>query len=396
MAEMYKETGNSLRVKIAAPTGKAAARVVESIRQAKGSLNIDSVLLRQIPEEAFTIHRLLGSQPDSPYFRHNATNKLDADVVVLDEASMVDLPLMAKLLEALPLNCRLLLVGDRDQLASVEPGRVYGDICEAAEWNKTLGNCLTELTYSRRFKAGSSIGILSKMVREQVPEIWREMQNLQNGDLQLCNVANGFGEDFIDFAVKGYRRFCNSIDPANALAAADEFRVLCAVRHGPFGVIAINRILQQCLLDAHSVLSAVDHQLIMITANDYDLGLFNGDTGVIMSDPATGNLRAWFTAPAGGELRSFTPSMLPAFEPAFAMTVHKSQGSEFDTVALVLPPNPELPVLTRELLYTGITRAKKKLAIWSEQVTFEKSITRQARSGSTLFYSYTEIFQPGI
>lgn len=396
MAEMYKAIGNSLRVKIAAPTGKAAARVVESIRQAKESLNIDSYLLRQIPEEAFTIHRLLGSQPDSPYFRHNAANKLDVDVVVLDEASMIDLPLMAKLLEALPLSCRLLLVGDRDQLASVEPGRVYGDICEAAKRNSALGNCLTELTYSRRFKADSSIGKLSKMVREKIPEIWQEMHNLQNEDLQLCNVANGFGEEFVDFAVKGYRRFCNSIDPENALVAADEFRVLCAVRHGPFGVIAINRILQQRLLDVHPTLSVVGHQLIMITANDYDLGLFNGDTGVIMSDPATGNLRAWFPAASGGALRSFASSMLPAFEPAFAITVHKSQGSEFDTVALVLPPNPELPVLTRELLYTGITRAKKKLAIWSEQVTFEKSITRQARSASTLFYSYTENFQPGI
>lgn len=394
-----RTSATPLRVRVAAPTGKAAARVVESLRNAKAEIPASPAILAQIPEEATTIHRLLGPIPGSPYFRHDRETPLDADVVVVDEASMVDLPLMAKLLDALPPACRLVLVGDRDQLASVEPGRVYGDLCEQAGRDPDLRACLAELTFSHRFPAHSDVGRLSAAIRTGQADALREPLL---GDVRLhapsttgLRDSRGLPAEGLRTAVReGYARFLAARTPAEALAAANEFRVLCALRHGPCGVHTLNRLVEEILAGpdgrGQPRLTPTgldyDHRLVAVTVNDYSLGLFNGDVGVILRDPATGIPTAWFeaTGPDGGRgARGVPAALLPEHETAFAMTIHKSQGSEFGRIALILPPDPDTPVLTRELLYTGLTRTRRPVDLWCTDAVFRAAVARRARAGAS-------------
>jgi exodeoxyribonuclease V alpha subunit len=388
------------RVRIAAPTGKAAARAVESVRAAKATLSgiTGSAVLAQVPEDALTLHRLLGPIPNSPYFRHHRDNPLDADLVVVDEASMVDLPLMAKLLDALPPGCRLMLVGDRFQLASVEPGRVYGDLCEAALLSDALRPCMTELTFSHRFSSSPDIGSVATAVNAGSTGAWPVLRACASGKVAQHDVAaTGLSADaaFRSVVLNGYQAFLNATEPAAALEAAARFRVLCAVRRGPCGVTAVSRAIERILASvegrsARRVApsgSFYDHQLVMVVANEYSLHLFNGDVGVVLRNPETKALAAWFDAAAvSGQagVRAVPVDLLPEHETAFAVTVHKSQGSEFEHVALVLPTDSGSPVLTRELLYTGITRAKERLDVWCTEAAFAAAVARRTQRSSGL------------
>ena len=370
--------GAECKIALAAPTGKAAARLTEELREAGAGA------------EATTIHRLLGSLPDSPYFRHDAAHPLTADVVIIDEASMVDLALMAKLVDAVPPNARLILLGDRDQLASVEAGNVLADICAAAEpVDSPLHGAVVQLTESHRFEKESGIFHLSHAVNLGDADAAKAALESGKPDAQwhALPAPNALGQALESRIVTGYRPYLATLhDPENALRRLQQFRLLCALRLGPYGVENLNSLAEEALAAAGLLVPRPGWYAgrpVMIMRNDYNLRLFNGDTGLILSDPeADGDLRAFFLS-AEGKLRRFLPSRLPLHETAFALTVHKSQGSEFQRL-LVLLPAKDSPVLTRELLYTAITRARSAVELWGHPETFRAALARRTVRASGL------------
>jgi exodeoxyribonuclease V alpha subunit len=374
-----------LRIAIAAPTGKAAARVQESIRNAKATLACSDAIKERMPEEVTTLHRLLGRRRDSVSFRHNAENPLPIDVLIVDEASMIDLAMMAKVLDAAPANARVILLGDKDQLASIDTGYVLGDLCDAS--GALAEAHLVQLEKNYRFGAESGIGRLSRAINEGDAESARAVLDDGATDVRWrpLPAANRIAKTLGEQCIERCRGFIEAPTPEEALRRLGEFQILCAVREGPFGVRAINAAVEQTLVNAGVIASARPwfHGMpIMITRNDYGLGLFNGDVGLILRDAAgDGELRAFFPD-ASGVARRVLPSRLPAHEMAFAMTVHKSQGSEFGTVLTILPP-VDVPILTRELLYTAVTRAREAVEIWGNEQVFATAIARrvQRRSG---------------
>jgi exodeoxyribonuclease V alpha subunit len=409
------------RVALAAPTGKAAARLAESVRRAREALPLTAGERAAIPEEAVTLHRLLGARPGRVDLRYHQGHPLPVDVLVVDEASMVDLALMSRLLAALPEAARLVLLGDRDQLASVEAGAVLGDVCGHGRplgWSTGLAEALAEVTggpvpaaaaragepladsivllrRSYRFGRDSGVGRLARAVNagdagaaldllgsEAVPEV------------RLRTVAAGAREALVAEALVPWARAVLAAGgPGEALARLGRLRVLAAVREGPWGVVELNRLIERALVReglagggprrAGAVPGAYPGQPVLLTRNDYALGLWNGDVGVLWSDPqAGGALQAWFQRPGGG-LRRVPPARLPGPQTVYAMTVHKSQGSEFDRVVLVLPERPA-PVLTRELLYTAITRARAGVEIWASPAVLAAAIRARVERSSGL------------
>lgn len=407
-----------LRIRLAAPTGKAAARLAESVASARGKLALQglaggSALLGQLPSEVSTLHRLLGVKPGSRHFRHDALQQLPLDVLVIDEASMVDLEMMAAVLEALPRQARLVLLGDKDQLASVEAGAVLETLCRRADgghytpatraWllevtGQDVGDALTDpegrpadqaivkLRKSHRFGEGSGIGRLAQAVhageaawaqalltqglpdlglakdQSALPAGWRPLFDLLH-QTRPCSDAS----DAPDASPARYDAWAQQV-----LKAAGRFQVLCAVRGGPQGVEAVNRRIAQALAAEGLIPVAEGWFLgrpVMLTRNDYALGLMNGDVGVTLHGPAGGSsqppLRVAFPDGLGG-IRWVPPSRLQDVETVFAMTVHKSQGSEFDHVALVLPERMSAAV-TRELVYTATTRARAKFTLVAQE-----------------------------
>ncbi|NTU58678.1 MAG: exodeoxyribonuclease V subunit alpha [Chlorobiaceae bacterium] len=377
------------RIAMAAPTGKAAARLSSSIVAIRESLQCSGEANLAIPEQVTTIHRLLGTLPGSTGFRHSDRNPLPYDTVIVDEASMIDLPLMTALITALLPDARLILLGDKEQLASVEAGAVLGDICRAGEtYGSVVENCVTVLEKNYRFSEGSGISELSRAVNAgddveamalmDAPGSTRiSLEPLPNRDA----IRRRIGVPLID----GYRGFLEAEDAAEALRRFERFRILCALRDGPWGAVGMNNVAETVLSSAG--LLHVDGVFycgrpLLVTENDYVHRLFNGDTGIILPDPSNGSLRAYFAA-ADGSVRSLPPEFMPKHETAFAMTVHKSQGSEFERVLMILPPEDKA-LLTRELIYTGITRAKESLTIWGDQSVFASAVRRRTERRSGL------------
>jgi exodeoxyribonuclease V alpha subunit len=412
--------GPKLRIKLAAPTGKAAARLQESLRSAKAELNCDALVKAQLPEEASTIHRLLGSLPNSATFRHNADNPLAADVVIVDEASMVGLPLMAKLVEAVPKSARLILLGDKDQLASVEAGAVLGDICNAgfkrelsrefaADYenlagssrcddrtaqravptNDALADCIVELQKNYRFGEAGRIYQLSQAINsgdaaDALAVIGQPGSG--NGPISWRHLpkAADLKEELKPIVLEHFAPCFEGNDAELILRQLEKFRILCAVRHGTYGVKSLNRLVEEILREAGFIQTDADWYAgrpVMITRNDYGLKLFNGDIGVALPD-ANGALRVFFRG-EGGAIRPVSPLRLPEHETVYAMTVHKSQGSEFENVLLILPDR-ENPVLTRELIYTGLTRASGGVRLWLCEEIFRAAIARRVERASGL------------
>ena len=407
--------GKPLRIALAAPTGKAAARLKESISSMKMELDCSETVRQLIPEKVVTIHSLLGAIRGSIHFRHNASNPLPFDAVIIDEASMVALPLMAKLALALDDHTRLILLGDRDQLASVEAGAVLGDICGngreelfSPEFSdltgrvigKTipalakqqvlppLGDALVILRRNYRFGTDSGIGILGRAVRdgqgESALQICREGgRDVVWHDLPL---ANALKKALTETVVQGYHNFRVTNLPDEALLRLNDFRVLCALRQGPYGVAGMNELIEGILEEAGLIdlrSRWYTGRPLMITVNDHNLKLYNGDVGIVLPDPGSeGRPRVWFTTP-DGKVRGISPLRLPAHETAWSMTVHKSQGSEFGRVLLLLPSNDQ-EVLTRELLYTAITRARQSVEIWGDAGVFAAAVARKIERPSGL------------
>jgi len=405
-----------LRIALAAPTGKAAAKLQEAIRSMKTKLSCPDSIKEAIPEQASTIHRMLGSIPDSPYFRHNAKNTLPVDVVVVDECSMIDLALMSKLMQAIPLQARIILLGDKNQLASVEAGAVLGDISDTGtEHNFShsfctdckevtgytihtpqhmapepgIQDCIIQLEKNYRFGGDSGIGAVSYAVNTGDGD--RVIQRMKSGvyeDITWKSLphSNDLPQVIKAPIIQGYGDYLRATNPFEAFQVFERFRILCALREGPFGVAALNIVAEQILREERLINPDrrwYSGRPVLITRNDYTLRLFNGDMGIVLPDPSVNNeLRIFFPA-TDGTFRKFHPFRLPEHETVYAMTVHKSQGSEFDNVLLLLPDR-ESPVLTRELIYTSITRAKKSVEIWGNENVFRTAVSRYIERTSGL------------
>ncbi|MGW7676661.1 exodeoxyribonuclease V subunit alpha [Shewanella sp. S23-S33] len=470
-------------IRLVAPTGKAAARLSESIKASKARLakelsahanvideahnrNSQDFLtaLGRIPEEASTLHRLLGVIPNSPHFRHNQGNPLRLDLLIVDEASMVDLPMMYKLLSALPEHASLILLGDQDQLASVEAGAVLADICAGlkipvdpnnlaqnniasnspALWQMRyskeqaehlsaltgfeltpytsnapkLGDSLCMLMHSHRFKGDAGIGLLASAVNradlQGILQVWQqgpaELSWLEHSmvvsqtQAKVSEPANNVGLNLLlEQACQQYGTYLSALNSdtsnsdlskrpstADIIERFNQYRILCAMRSGDYGVEGINQYVTQALANAKLIKPLQEFYLgrpIIIQSNDYNLGLFNGDIGLILQDEdKPERLMAHFIK-ADGSLLKVLPARLPSHETCYAMTVHKSQGSEFSRVALVLPPSPSLAqwqLLTKELVYTAITRAKVHFTCLGTQHVFERASSQATQRASGL------------
>ncbi|WP_446730796.1 exodeoxyribonuclease V subunit alpha [Pseudomonas sp. OTU750018] len=396
--------GAPLAIGLAAPTGKAAARMAEAIRNAKAELPVSESIKAALPDEARTLHRLLGSRGDSPQVRHHAANPLALDVLVVDEASMVDLALMAKLLDALPPTARLILLGDKDQLCAVEAGAVFAELCEGrgfdaqaacelqritgqqvpvSQPSSQLGDAVVLLTHSHRFAGDSGIGELARRINGG--DVSGTLNLLKEARIDLAWNAAPTPIDLLERLDQGYAPYlaaAQSGDPAAAFAAFNAFRALCAQREGAWGVAGINEALEARIKRRSQVPSRERWYVgrpVMVRQNDYALGLFNGDIGLCLHTEY--GLRVFFEGENG--YRPFAPARLPSHDSAFAMTVHKSQGSEFANVLLVLPELPS-PLLSRSLFYTGITRGKHKVEIWGLPARLSEAVATRAERAAGL------------
>jgi exodeoxyribonuclease V alpha subunit len=409
--------GENLRIKLAAPTGKAAARLQEALSRSLARLvcSENAKVRLQVKDLTTTIHRLLGTIPNSTKFRHDTGNPLPLDVLVVDEASMVSLALMAKLLAALEPDARLVLVGDQDQLPPVEAGNVLGDLCQAAavngfseDFRNDYAQCSGEMLTEENISSG----------RKLVDTVIQLRTNYRSGEMAaLNNLSQAVNAGDADAAMKLLRQptaalawqplpaakslkaalrtavvshygdVLKSASPAASLVALGKFRILCAVREGPYGTEAINRLADEILVEAGLIAAEKEKsgsyagKPLMVTTNNYALKLFNGDTGVVW--PAEGfSSLVYFPDEAGG-IRAVARERLPEHETAFALTIHKSQGSEFDHVLLVLPEQTS-PVLTRQLFYTGLTRARKSVLILALEPILRATIALQLQRSSGL------------
>ncbi len=400
-----------MHIRLAAPTGKAAARMVDSIRSHRADIHATADIRARIPARASTLHRLLGFNGSG--YRHNRRNPLMLDCLVIDEASMIDLPMMARLLDALPPKARLILLGDRDQLASVEAGNVLGDITghgRSIAWTPDQAQWLAELTASSlsaipsdetapaiagsvallytsyRFSNDGGIGTLARHVNTGAGTAALEL--LRNGQSeQLAWIESGekqLNPKIIERAVEHYSRYLQCTTPLDALEAFEQVRILCALHSGPFGVQEINRIIAERLRARGLIGSGDDFhgKPVMVTSNDYETDLYNGDIGLLWRNGQQ-QLRACFRV-SGQELRELPVRSLPAHVPAWALTVHKSQGSEFREVLLVLPDDENSPLLSRELIYTGITRARERIIVHASPQALIRGCTNRVRRTSGL------------
>src|SRR5213082_3023234 len=398
-----------LNFALAAPTGKAAARLKETIVQTRIALGLPEEV--KLPAGASTIQRLLGAKGNSPHFRHDAKNPLAADVVIVDEASMVDLALLAKLLDAVRPDAHIILVGDKDQLASVEAGSAFRDICTpglelgvsvslAEAFAKCTGeklegasadqapihSVIVELRRNYRFTPETGIAELSSAVNQGDSK--SAIAVLKKGG-RICwrptPSAKNFERELRERVFPRFEKFLTLTDPAEALDQLAEFAVLCALRRGPFGAETVNGLLGRMLREMGSVEDDGPYHAgepVIIVRNDYNVGLFNGDLGIVLPDATSGEVRV-FSRGEDGDVLNFAPGRLPAHEPAFALTVHKSQGSEFRQ-ALVILPEREAPVLTRELLYTGVTRVRETVEVWATEHILRQTIERKIERNSGL------------
>jgi exodeoxyribonuclease V alpha subunit len=369
LAVLQELAAQPLLIALAAPTGKAAMRLQESIGSRKADLPCSEAIKNQIPETVTTLHRLLGARPPSPYFRHHAQQPLIYDLVVVDEASMVDLALMSKLVDALKPSARLILLGDKDQLASVESGAVLADMTHSLP-EQTL-----ELQTSHRF--GGVIKRLADAVNQQEAE--QAWQVLQQGD-PACLVLS---EDPISYAAAQYRTYLQLLhsgaDFPTLYQQFSQFQVLCANRQGKHSVADLNQRIEQKLAEQrHIHVTGLWYvgRPIMVTQNNAALQLYNGDIGLCLPDQGQqGKLMVYFQR-ADGSVKKYLPARVPPCETVYAMTIHKSQGSEFAQVLVVLPEAIN-PVLTKELLYTAITRAKTTVKIVADKALWMQAIAQK-------------------
>lgn len=415
-------------IALVAPTGKAAQRLSESIINAvKGFRGtIDDNVLDLMPEQAQTLHRLLGVIPEQVNFKHHQDNQLAVDILLIDEVSMVDLPMMARVFRALPEHTRVILLGDADQLPSVAVGSVLADLAPRPHQGYSQNNhdylarvtgylalpvssikenaavdtqpaielttadSVTFLQKSRRFDGEGGIGrIANFVIQGQYQQSWQLLQECialsSEQDTQLSLLKDELHIWLAPLVAQYYQPLFHCDDVKSAFALLAKFRILSATRQGPQGVENLNEQVTD-ILRAKGYIpfgqSLYAGQPIMVTENNYRLGVYNGDIGVIWPNEQ-GDLMAVFEGD-GEELQWLTPSRLPKYETVYAMTIHKTQGSEFGHVAMVLPQKKDNRLLSRELLYTGITRAKQHLSIACNEEVWRNGVIRQVQRFSGL------------
>ncbi len=371
LAILLQTAGERLpTVALAAPTGKAAMRLNEAVGRSLNGLTLPERVRQAMPTTAFTLHRLLGARQGSPQFRHNRENPLAWDIIVVDEASMVDLAMMSKLVDAVKPGTRLILLGDKDQLASVESGAVLGDLLGSLPENTV------ELKKTYRFEAG--IKQLAEAVNAgDTAAAWDLLTLRQTAGVMLLSTG------MIDFISNAYCPFLEAaqhsdkVDRREIFRLFNRFRVLCALHYGNRGVDFINLQVESALgrrgFPCRPGLWYAGRP-VMINRNDYGLDLYNGDIGICLPNPENGHLQVWFER-ADGRMRCYLPSRLPSCETVFAMTIHKSQGSEFEEVLVVLPEEDHR-ILSRQLIYTAITRAKKVVRLTAEREVLCSALSR--------------------
>lgn len=438
---LEENAATPLRIKLAAPTGKAASRLSASLSQNLASLPQGETVKNTLPTNAQTLHRLLGSQTHSRHFRHNASNPLAVDVLIIDEASMVDLEMMTAVITALPPDARLILLGDMDQLASVEAGAILGELTknarlgrytpDTAKWledvcgekiedalideaGNQLDQAITMLRHSFRFAENSGIQQLAEATNMGDAARFQDIYARSHEDIQKIHIdktANFFHfsltgtaeEKTIGQATFGYQHYLRHLHahqphtnaPQSAfdswaksvLEAHQQFQILCVTRQGEWGVEQLNKriaygLFQKGLIARHE--GWYIGRPVMVTQNDYSTGLMNGDIGITLTRPDTQTKEtslcvAFSSHDGSSDIKWFSPHRLSAIESVFALTVHKSQGSEFTHSALVLPDTPS-PILNRALIYTAITRAVKYFTLIE---TGDKSVIKNAIESAT-------------
>ena len=393
-----------LRFSLAAPTGKAAMRMSESILESieREGDKLSDEIKQQFPQESSTLHRLLGYIPNSTEFRFNKNNHLATDIVIIDEASMIDLALMTKLFEAIPPQASIILLGDKDQLAAVETGSVFTDICATADnqssevithyLQEVTGDTLSKeqietqlapidnhiicLLKSWRFDQNSGIGRLASAVNYgKTEDALNSLESHDFSDIQLILPT----ELTISQLLSPWQDYLQALKSNASIkelfAVFNQFRILSALRKGMNGSTYLNQKLEQQFSQQKQLYTGkrwYHGRPIMITENSYSTGLFNGDIGITLIK--NGQAQVWFKTNDG--IKAFSPVRLPQHETAWIMTIHKSQGSEFERVLMILPTE-DTPVLTRQLIYTGITRAKQQLEIISDPSILELGIKRE-------------------
>lgn len=390
-----------LKVALAAPTGKAAARMKEALKDfVKSQENKikDSIGSSITDLNAQTIHRLLGYRRDSVFFRYDEKNRLPFDLVIIDECSMIDGAMMAKLLNAVDGKSELWLIGDKDQLASIEAGSVFGDLCRAGS-APLLDGKVEIKTENWRFKPDRGIGRLSK---EIIDGKFNNADSYSGDNEVTINIIksdnpgeNLFREkvlksDYFREYASLYSEYINKESVKEALDSLDKIRFLCVTRTNDYGVAEVNKAIEKHLktvIGDENIFCPREgfyhNQPVIITKNDYNLKVYNGDVGLIRKEGDA--YLAWFET-AEGEVRSIPAGYLNHFETTYAMTIHKSQGSEFENVFLILPEKQGEMLLTRELLYTGLTRARNKAVIMAPPESLQRCIERSVSRASGLEY----------
>ena len=418
-----------LKVALAAPTGKAAVRMSESLNQAKDTIPglTDEIRKRYNSIVPKTIHRLLENLPKSTLFRHNAENPLEYDLIIIDEASMIDGALMYKLLEAIRPESRIIFLGDKNQLASVEAGSLFGDIC------RTQGDLINHLRKDKFDFCNQYLNQDNKIpenhllknedgniLSEHIIQLYRNYRTESYEIFSLCKlIIENKADELIEFVKSndtttniyhekviifdetyeqlalneiaiGYCDYIKKDTVSQALKLLNKCRVLCAVREGKHGVYQLNKNIERLLKVTVNDISRFNpsntfyhNQAIMVTKNNYELGVFNGDTGIIRRKSDTDDgLIAYFESDDPEQPKEILPGYLSDYETVYAMTIHKSQGSEFDQVAVILPESENTGILTRELLYTAVSRAKKKVLIQSPGNVLLATISREVSRAS--------------
>lgn len=379
------------RIALATPTGKAAARLKQTIMAHTHYLDCPPEIRALFPKEVYTLHRLLDIHTHWSYLVRKAhRSPLPYDTLIIDETSMVDLALMTQVIQALPAHASLILVGDKDQLSSVGIGTVLGDLCEMSF--PLLQKQVLSLQKNYRFHQENGIYRLAQSIKKgnneealyllkskQYPEIsWSFLRSFETLSLLL-----------MERVIEKFSRYFTEQNPKNLLQSLERFCILCVNRRGAYGVETLNRLIEQKLTDKGWINTTsrwYSGRPIMITRNEYTLNLFNGDLGMI-SRTHSMELQAFFPSqgdlPDEQEIRTFLPHQLPEHETVYAMTIHKSQGSEFEEVLILLPEQVS-PLLTRELLYTAVTRAKQKVSIWGNEQVFKQIVAQKVLRTSGL------------
>lgn len=388
-AILSNQDDKTLRIAAVAPTGKAAARLSDSIRSGVVRLNLEGHLVQQLLDiPCMTVHRLLQGLPNRVSFRRNRKKPLEFDVIVVDETSMIDLPLMQKLLDAIPSDSSIVFLGDHHQLTSVDVGSVFGDITRSAsDPESPLFGKSTTLKKTYRFTEESSIFQFCEICKNGNVEELEVLLQTAKGDFTFHSIENASRRSIapiLNLIVDAHEKRLQASDLETAYQSISNFTTLTPFNRGDFGVSSLNRFVDAKIRRKYKADSDLFYQgmPLIILENNYDLDLFNGDMGIVWPDPKSNELFAWFKDPEKG-LKPVRLNWLPKHNLAYCLTIHKSQGSEFDEVVGIFSPE-ENEFVSRELIYTCASRSKNRFTLFGEIESLKSGIQRSVKRATRL------------